>query len=113
MKKILPLVIAALVLLSCEKENEDPADIFVEYTSIAEDLQKIIVNEEVEALKWCCNNCDCDPPGSSLDFNYSFPGDNFVTIGPQTYNLNNLLTYRISTVDHSGNPVKRMLLIFP
>ena len=102
-----------LLLVSCEKDEEDaPSIVNVENNSLAEDLQSMIVEEEVEALKWCCDQCEC---GSTLYFEdeYSFSGDNFVTIGNTTYNLNLITRVRVSTVDHFGTPVRRMLLIGP
>ena len=112
MKKLLTLIFASLIFISCEKDEEVPPEINIESSSLAADLQNMIIDEEVEALKWCCHQCDC---GSTLYFEseYSFQGDNFVTIGNTTYNLNLITRVRINTVDHFGTPVKRMLLIGP
>src|SRR5690554_2473611 len=104
MKILLTLLIASLIFLSCQKDDDAPTEIIIESNSLASDLQKMIFEEEVEALKWCCHLYDC---GSGLYFEseYAFPGENFVTIGHVTYNLNLITRIRIGTVDHFGTPV--------
>jgi hypothetical protein len=113
MKKLMTLLLfISPLFFSCEKDEDTPPEINIESNSLATDLQNMIIEEDVEALKWCCHQCDC---GSSLYFEdeYSFSGDNFVTIGTVTYNLNLITRVTVGTVDHFGTPVRRMVLIGP
>lgn len=106
MKKTL-LTFFVITLLSCQKEEKV---VFVK-NSIAEDLKKVISENGVQALQACCQNCSCSQTiGWGTD--YSFPGDNFVRIKNDYYNLNRLIDFEIQTVGTTTKEV-RMVLTFP
>lgn len=107
MNKYLFLIFALIALSSCEKDK----DTIIEKNSIAEDLKEVISQEGVQALQWCCEGCNCSQTiGWGTD--YSFPGDNFVRIRDNYYNLNQLIKYQIKTVGTTTTEV-RMVLTFP
>lgn len=105
-RKLLSIVIPAMLLLGCEKEE----NIYV-YNSLAEDLKQIIANENVEELVAC-------PPGANCNGftdEYSFPGDNFIcfnTSDRRCFNLNNLYRTEIKTIVINQNEVIVMTLFF-
>jgi hypothetical protein len=75
-----------ILFLGCEKDDEE--SIIFESNSIAQDLQRIIENENVELILPCPlgNNC------SGGTDEYSFPGDNFILLfDNKHYNLNHLI----------------------
>lgn len=106
MKKLFFLLLLSISLVSCKKDEIDIPN------SMAQDLQLVIETEGVQALQRCCEGCDC---GQTIGWgtDYSFPGDNFVRIQDNYYNLNRLTRYEIETITVSGNSEKRMILYFP
>jgi hypothetical protein len=109
MKKNLILLIVIFALMSCEKENEP----VIPVNSIAEDLKYVINAEGVEALQTCCDACTSCYQSIGWGTDYSFPGDNFVRIREDYYNLNLLIRYKIETITYGQDSEKRMILVFP
>ena len=112
MKKYLTILFILMTLSSCKKENNDSA---IAVNSIAQDLKDVIEQEGVKALQHCCNGCSCSPGVQALEYetDYSFPGDNFVRIKEQYYNLNLLTKYSIWTAGSSMDSEIRTVLFFP
>ncbi|HKL40267.1 MAG TPA: hypothetical protein VJ894_06285 [Cryomorphaceae bacterium] len=106
MKKLIAILFLSLTCLSCNKDEDDIPN------SIAEDLQEVIENNGVHALQYCCVGCSCGQPhGWGAD--YSFPGDNFVRIRDENYNLLRLVQYDVQTVTMNNVSEKRLFLYFP
>lgn len=112
MKYIFYLTLIFTLIISCKKEESEPA-IVKEKNSIADDLKTIIAQENIQALQHCCVNCNGCWQSFGWGTDYSFPGDNFVRIQSTSYNLNKLEYYEIKTEEDGNKKEKRLVLYFP
>lgn len=110
MKRITFFLAVSFSLLACDKDDEGPAPVIVQ-NSIAEDLKKIIRDENVERVRLCNIGSFCFESASSIDF--SFPGDNFIRIDNEFFNLVNLMSAETTLAGPSNNLRIELILWFP
>ena len=110
MKYLLFVALSLFLMVSCTKA---PGAESVSGASISADIRRIIEQNGVEDVVVCCIECDCDV---SFDTHggYSFEGSNFIRVNSISYNLNNLHSYDVQTVEESGSSgeTKSILRLF-
>lgn len=110
MKRIIFFLAISFSLLACDKDDEGPAPVIVT-NSIAEDLKQIIQDENVERVRPCTIGSFCSGAATSMD--YSFPGDNFIRIDNEFFNLQNLMSAETTLAGPSNNQRIVLILWFP
>lgn len=94
--KAIIITILLIFTLSCDNEINSP-------NTIAEDLKEVITNQSIESIAACTVDSPC-PKSLNWGFeSWSFRGDNFIKLGEDYYNLNQMIRYEVENVGEYQN----------
>lgn len=107
MKKFFTSMAVLLLLVACTKSNEGPIDEGV----TQESLQKIIEDQKIDGVEYCCTDCECDPKfGEGTDF--GFPGDGTIRIEDQYYPIDRIFSTKVEVIHKEWEKHRVLLLYF-
>ncbi|MFZ6050993.1 hypothetical protein [Halocola ammonii] len=113
MKKLLFIfALATFLFPSCSKA---PGAQATAGGAIAADLKSVIDNQDIDGVIICCVDCECNVSYDE-EGEYEFQGANFIVIDSISYNLNNLHSYDVQTIedpDGEEGSKKFLILFFP